>query len=162
MIDFIINNQEPIVGFVKCLDIYGRILGIMPIDIQLELRRNLFGVDCCFHGRPTFIKHRQYGLIYIIVNQNYLLLCTFDEPGDKPIGIENLAIEEDVLFRDDGLLFQLVENLFNLLVGLQLLEFHSVKPLENLSICEQEMTHCDEGVHDAYANVYRSIAMEYG
>ena len=69
---------------------------------------------------------------------------------------------EDVLFRDDRLLFQLVENLFNLMIGLQLLEFHSVKPLENLSIGEQEMTHRDEGVHDAYANVYRSIAMEYG
>ena len=142
MIDFFINDQEPVVGFVKSLDFNGRILCIVPVNIQLELCRNLLGVDCCFHRRPSFIKHRQYGLICIIVNQNYLLL--------------------DVLFRDDRLLFQLVENLFNLMIGLQLLEFHSVKPLENLSICEQEMTHRDEGVHDAYANVYRSIAMEYG
>ena len=162
MIDFFINDQEPVVGFVKSLDFNARILCIVPVNIQLELCRNLLGVDCCFHGRSSFIKHRQYGLIYIIVNQNYLLLCAFDEPGDKPIGIEDLAIEEDVLFRDDRLLFQLVENLFNLMIGLQLLEFHSVKSLKNLSICEQEMTHRDEGVHDAYANVYRSIAMEYG
>ena len=37
MIDFIINNQKPIVGLVECLDIYRSILSVVPVDVQLEL-----------------------------------------------------------------------------------------------------------------------------
>gem|GEM_PF-5310470 len=162
MIDPIIDDQESIVSFIEWLNADGSILGIVPVDVQLELRRNLLRVDSRLYRGVTLIKHSKHTLIYIVVNQDNLRLCALDKPDHKPIGIEDLAIKEDVLFRGDRSLFQLFENLFNLMVGLQLLEFNSVKSLENLSIREQEMTHCDKCVHDAYTNVYRSIAMEHG
>ena len=51
MIKPVIDDQKSVVSLVECLDINGRILGIVPVDIQLELRRNLLGVDCSLHGR---------------------------------------------------------------------------------------------------------------
>ena len=68
MINLVIDDQESVVSLVECLDIDGRILCIVPVNIQLELCRNLLGIDCYFHRRPSFIKHRQYSLIYISVH----------------------------------------------------------------------------------------------
>ena len=48
MIDLIINDQKSVVGFVECLNVDGSVLGIVPIDVQLELRRNMLGVDGYF------------------------------------------------------------------------------------------------------------------
>lgn len=49
MIDLIIDDQESVVRFVKRLNVDGGILGIVLVDVQLELRRNLLGVDRSFH-----------------------------------------------------------------------------------------------------------------
>ncbi len=121
-------------SFIEWLNADGSILGIVLVDVQLELRRNLLRVNSCLYRGVPLIKHSKNALIYVVVNQDNLCLCALDKFGDKPIGIEYLAIEKNVLLRDDRLFFQLVENLFNLMICFQLLEFYSVKSLENLSI----------------------------
>jgi len=67
MIDLIVDDQKSIVGFVEWLYIDGSILGIVSVDVQLELCRNLLGVDSRFHRGVPLIKHRKHTLIHIIV-----------------------------------------------------------------------------------------------
>ncbi len=41
MIDYVVDDKEPIVGFIECLDIIGRILCVILFDIPSGLRRKL-------------------------------------------------------------------------------------------------------------------------
>ena len=50
MIGFIVDDKETIVGITACLNIIGRILCIILIDIPLELHRKLLVVN-----RTTYI-----------------------------------------------------------------------------------------------------------
>ena len=68
MIDPIIDDQESIVSFIEWLNADGSILGIVPVNVQLELRRNLLRVDSCLYRGVPLIKHSKHALIYVVVN----------------------------------------------------------------------------------------------
>ena len=102
----------------ECFNIYRWILGIMTVNVKLELTVNLLRIDESRDTIFSFIKQCQYRFIYIIVDKYNALLCTFNQVGNEIIGIINLTIVENTLLRLRITFVQSAENFFYTLVGL--------------------------------------------
>ena len=97
MVNLVINDQESVVSFVKRFDFYEGILGVVPSNIKLELRRYLLCVDGCRNTSLPFVQHCQYGIIHVIVDEDDVGLGILDQSADKLICVVNLAVEKDAL-----------------------------------------------------------------
>ncbi len=99
MIYIIVYTKETVVRQTECFNIYKWILGIMTVNVKLELTVNLLRIDESRHTIFSFIKQCQYRFIYIIVDKYNALPCTLNQVGNEIIGIINLTIVENTLLR---------------------------------------------------------------
>ena len=116
-------------------------------EVERELLRNAFAVDggrnfsfadvalarknervpfalALRNVRLALVEHRQNGIIDIVVEEDDALLGRADKVGNKGVGIENLAVEEDALCGCGVFIVQSLENLPNLFVSILLVCGH--------------------------------------
>lgn len=72
----------------------------------------------------ALVEHRQNGIVDIVVEEDDVLFGRADEVGDKGVGIEDLAVEEDTLCGRSVFIVQSLENLPNLFVSILLVCGH--------------------------------------
>ena len=48
-----------------------RILDVMAVNIQLELAADTLRINGCSNTDLSFVKQSKYGVIYIVINENY-------------------------------------------------------------------------------------------
>ena len=97
-----INDKEPVMGELACPDIDGRVLVVMSVKVEPELRSYTLRVDSGRYSRLPFAQHEQHALINIVVNEYKRLSGRLDKIRSEFIGIEDLAVEEDALYRGKG------------------------------------------------------------
>lgn len=78
-----------------CPDIDGRVLVLMSVKVEPELRSDALRVDGGRYSRLPFAQHEQHALINIVVNEYKRLSGRLDKIRSEFIGIEDLAVEED-------------------------------------------------------------------
>ena len=59
MIDLVVDDKESVVRLVEGLDVYGCILGVMPGQVELELRGDLLGINGSLHSGRALIQEDQ-------------------------------------------------------------------------------------------------------
>ena len=102
MIHSIVHNQETVMRELTCPDIDGRVLVVMSVKVEPELRSDALRVDGGRYSRLPFAQHEQHVLINIVVNEYKRLSGRLDKIRSEFIGIEDLAVEEDALYRRKG------------------------------------------------------------
>lgn len=71
MIYFIVNEQEAVMGFIKLFYFYVRILGVMTVNIQLELVAYTLRVDGCGNAVFSLVEQSKHGVINIVIDEHY-------------------------------------------------------------------------------------------
>ena len=69
MMRLVVNKQETIVRAGKCSDVDRWILCVVFLQIQLQLRCYLRGINRCAHVFCTFGKQYQNRFVHMIINQ---------------------------------------------------------------------------------------------
>lgn len=95
----IIYNQKTVMAFFVCVYLYRRVLAVVSIQVQLKLAAYSLRVNVGFHSVIPFTEHQQHGFIYIVVYQQKGFLCRPYQVGGELVGIEQLTIVEDALYR---------------------------------------------------------------
>ena len=141
MIDGVVDTQVAVVNTVVLLHIDGLVLSIMLRKVERKLLLDLLCVDGGRNLGLALVKHRQHGIIYIVIEEDDALFGRADEVGNKGVGIENLTVEEDTLGGSGVLLVEPFEDFRNLMVILrqvgrhfQLMMFDDLQPLKHLCI----------------------------
>ena len=101
-VDNIVDNQESVVIALAVIDGDRRILLVMALDVELQLSQILHmlaGVDSGRNIGIALAEHGEGGLVDIVVDEDDGSLGLFDEVGYLYIGIEDLSVVEDALYR---------------------------------------------------------------
>ena len=80
-----------------CPDIDGRVLTVMSVKVEPELRSDALRVDGGRYSKLPFAQHEQHALINVIVYEYKRLSGRLDKIRSEFIGIEDLTVEEDTL-----------------------------------------------------------------
>ena len=67
--DFV-EDQETVVRGIERNNLHGRILFIVFFKIETELLCNTFTIDFRRYAFLSLLENRQYGIVYIIVDQH--------------------------------------------------------------------------------------------
>ena len=108
MVDVIVDDKEPIVRLIERLDVDGRILGVVTGKIQLQLLRDLLGIDGGRNSCTPLVKQGQHGFVNVVVEKDDFPCRLFDQAANETICIEYLAFEEDALLGFQLSFFKLV------------------------------------------------------
>ena len=68
MVYLIVDDEKTIMGIGEDAHWNGRVLGVVPGNVKLELASNPQCMDGCFYPGAPFIQHSQYGFIHIVVD----------------------------------------------------------------------------------------------
>ena len=118
MIDGVVDAKIAVVNLVILFHIDGLVLGIVLCKVERKLLLDFLCVDGGRNLRFPLIKHRQDGIIYIVVEKDDVLLCRADEVRNEGVGIEDLPVEEDTLCGSGVFLVESFEDFSNLIVVL--------------------------------------------
>lgn len=147
------------------LAVFGRILRAVGLEGLLHNGSTMevahIAVDCC--GKVWAHSHAlEYVGIDIVVNENYSAVGSLEEGLDEDVGTEHLSIEEDTKSLFEAAVIEAVEDLVYLLIGGELLEFYSLKSLEDGCIGNDELTHGMEGIVDADGHLNGNVGTKDG
>ena len=86
-------------GETEDIHLYRRILGVVAVDVELELARDLPRVDGDLHFGGSLVEQGEHGLVYVVVDEDDAMLRRFYEVCHKGVGIIYLSIVENALLR---------------------------------------------------------------
>ena len=98
-IDHIVDNEETVVVPLTDVDGDGRILLVVALHGELLLLGELASVDGGRDVGATIAQHGQGINVDVVVDEDNGCLGLFDETDDMGVGIEDLAVVEDALYR---------------------------------------------------------------
>lgn len=101
-IDDVIDNQKAIVIMLAVIHGDWRILLVMTLNVELQLSHILRQLACIDSRRYICIalaEQGEGGLVDVVVDEDDGLPGLFDEVGYLHVGIEDLSIVEDALYR---------------------------------------------------------------
>ena len=101
-VDHIVDNEEAVVVTLAVIDSDGGILLVMTLDVKLELSHILRLLTSVDGGRDvviTIAEHRQGIDVDVVIYEDDGCLGLFDKADDMDIGIEDLPVVEDALYR---------------------------------------------------------------
>ena len=99
---FLVDDQEAVVRLVELSDLDRGVLGVMLLDIQGKLFRDLGGINSRFHTGGTLGEKHQDGFVDIVVDQDNRTAGGADQAGSEFIGIEQLAVIKDTFYGRQG------------------------------------------------------------
>ena len=70
MVDGAIDAEETVVDFVKLFHLDGLVLGVMFCKVERELLLDFLCVDGGRDFLPSFVEHRQHGVVHIVIEQH--------------------------------------------------------------------------------------------
>ena len=79
MVHYIIYDQKSVVHIVTSVNLYWWVLGIVTLDVQLQLLGNMPRIDCRVYALLSFVQKDQYRLVYIVVYQDDVFMCGSDQ-----------------------------------------------------------------------------------
>ena len=97
VIDRFVNTKEAVMRSVEDVNIYRRILGVVLLNIQLQLFGWFLGVNRRNHLVCSFGEHGEHAVVYIVVNEDNSRGGFAYTVVDESIGIKDLPIVEDAL-----------------------------------------------------------------
>lgn len=98
MIDAFVNNKETVMGFIEKTNFNRRVLAIVFVNVQLQLRSNPPCIDSDIDFRRAFIQQGQDGLINIIVFQNDSLFRHPYQTRGESVRLKQLPVIENAFF----------------------------------------------------------------
>ena len=101
-VDHIVDNEEAVVVTLAVIDSDGWILLVMTLDVKLELfgiPELLTSIDGSRDVGITIAEHRQGIDVDVVIYEDDGCLGLFDKADDMGIGIEDLPVVEDALYR---------------------------------------------------------------
>lgn len=169
MIDIVINAKEAVMRQAECRNSNRCILGIMSVNIKLELTTYLLGIDDGRHIAFSLVKQCQHSFVNIVVDKDNALLGTLNQVGHEGISIINLPIVKHTLVWFCITLIQSAEHFINAFVGLlqvslhlQLMVFHCRKALKYICIYREKTSHGNKCIHNTYAYTNSRFTSENG
>ena len=66
MIHCLIDAEEAVVGETEDIHLYRRILGVVAVDVELELARDLLRVDGDLHFGGSLVEKGEHGLPFSV------------------------------------------------------------------------------------------------
>lgn len=99
VIDRSVDAEKAVVRLAEGLDLYGRVLGVVAVEVETELSAYLVGVDGGGDASGAFVEQGEDGVVHVVVDEEYARLGTLDQVGNEGVGIVNLSVVEDALCR---------------------------------------------------------------
>ena len=157
--DLVVDDEEAVVVFMRQLDeLDFGVLGVVLLQVGEELLV-VAGVD---GGRDTFFalgEHREHTVVHEIVDEDDSAFGTPDQVGDIRPRVPYAARGEDLFGELLGrVLFHLVENGINFLVGLNLMSLQMGDSHQNICILNKKLSHRDKSIDDSDAGIDGSFA----
>ena len=79
MVHYIIYDQKSVVHIVTSVNLYWWVLGIVTLDVQLQLLGNMSRIDFCVDALLSFVKKDQHRFVHIVVYQYDVLMRGSDQ-----------------------------------------------------------------------------------
>ena len=95
----VVNKHKTVVRIGKFVNVNRPVLRIMLLNIQFKACFYFLRIYARRNIILPLIKHLQYGVVNIVVNQDYPFLSTANQVAGKLIGVKYLSIEEYALNR---------------------------------------------------------------
>ena len=92
-----IEDEESVVGILEGVDLDGRVLRVVFVEVESDLLGNALGVDACGDTFFAFGQEREDGVVDIIINQNEAFFGRANEFGDEGVGIMHLPVIKNAL-----------------------------------------------------------------
>lgn len=103
MIDVIaVHYQEAVVASPVGADVDGRILVVVTVEVEPQLRTHGMRVNSDGYTAAALAQHEQHRFVHIVVDEHKRLLGRPYQVGGKLVGIEYLALVEDSFHRWQG------------------------------------------------------------
>ena len=96
MVNRLVDAQESVVRFVELLNLDGRVLCVVFLEIKRQLARDILCQYGSLHAFLALVQHRQHAVINIIINQYDSFLRSTNQVIHKRICVKNLSIEENM------------------------------------------------------------------
>ena len=98
-VNHIVDDEEAVVISLTVIDGDGGILLVMTLHVELLLLGEMAGVDGGRDVGITIAEHRQGIDVDVVVDEDNGCLGLFEEADDVDVGIEDLPVVEDALYR---------------------------------------------------------------